>query len=196
MAKRKVGVFKVADRPGPVPAAGLIPPHRSGQIDPLKTTKGRRMTLSEGDKSPAFSLPADGGGQASLADFKGRKLALFFYPKADTEGCTREAMDFTALARSFAKAGTDILGISADPVARQDAFKRKHKLKVPLASDETLTVLKAYGVWGEKSMYGRKFMGITRTTLLIGPDGRIARIWPKVRVPGHAQEVLEAAKEL
>ena len=90
-------------------------------------------------------------------------------------------MDFTALARSFAKAGTDILGVSADPVARQDAFKRKHKLKIPLASDETLKVLKAYGVWGEKSMYGRKFMGITRTTLLIGPDGRIARIWPKVQ---------------
>ena len=110
MAERKVGVFKVADRPGLVPAAGCLPPHRSGQIDPPKTTKGRHMTLSEGDKAPAFSLPADGGGRVSLADFKGRKLALFFYPKADTEGCTREALDFTALARSFAKAGTDILG--------------------------------------------------------------------------------------
>ena len=154
------------------------------------------MTLSEGDKAPAFSLPTDGGGRVSLADFKGRKLALFFYPKADTEGCTQEAMDFTALARAFAKAGTDILGVSADPVARQDTFKRKHKLKIPLASDEALKVLKAYGVWGEKSMYGRKFMGIARTTFLIGPTGRIARVWPKVKVRGHAQEVLEAAKAL
>ncbi len=154
------------------------------------------MTLSEGDKAPTFSLPADGGGQVSLAGFKGRKLVLYFYPKADTEGCTRQALDFSALVKSFAKAGTDILGASADPVARLDAFKRKHALKIPLASDEGLKVLKAYGVWGEKSMYGRTFMGITRTTLLIGPDGRIARIWPKVRVGGHAQEVLEAAKEL
>ncbi len=154
------------------------------------------MPLSEGDKAPVFSLPADGGGKVSLAGFKGRKLVLYFYPKADTEGCTREALAFSALAPRFAKAGTDILGLSADPVARLDAFKRKHKLKIPLASDEDLNVLKAYGVWGKKSMYGRTFMGITRATVLIGPDGRIARIWPKVRVEGHAQEVLEAAKEL
>lgn len=154
------------------------------------------MTLSEGEKAPSFNLPADGGGTASLADFKGRKLVLYFYPKADTEGCTREALDFSTLAGRFAKAGADILGVSADPVPRLDAFKRKHKLKIPLASDEGLKMLKAYGVWGEKSLYGRKFFGILRTTLLIGPDGRIARIWPKVRVAGHAQEVLEAAKEL
>ena len=156
----------------------------------------RSAALSEGDKAPAFSLPVDGGGDVSLADFKGRKLALYFYPKADTEGCTLEAKDFSSLAAAFAKAGTGILGVSADPVARQDAFKRKYKLKIPLGSDETLGMLKAYGVWVEKSMYGRKFMGVARTTFLIGPTGRIARIWPKVKVEGHAQEVLEAAKEL
>ena len=152
--------------------------------------------LSEGDKAPPFSLPADGGGRVSLTGFRGRKLALYFYPKADTEGCTAQALEFSALAKAFARAGTDILGISADPVARLDAFKRKHKLAIPLASDETLDVLRAYGVWAEKSMYGRKFMGIVRTTFLIGPAGRIARVWPKVKVRGHAQEVLEAAKAL
>ena len=154
------------------------------------------MKLLEGDKAPAFSLPRDGGERVSLADFKGRKLVLYFYPKADTEGCTREAIDFSARAKDFAKAGADILGVSADTVPRQDAFKKKHKLTIPLASDETRKMLKAYGVWGEKSMYGRTFMGIVRTTFLIGPTGRIARLWPKVRVPGHADEVLEAAKAL
>jgi peroxiredoxin Q/BCP len=152
--------------------------------------------LCEGDKAPAFTLPADGGGKVSLAGFKGRKLVLFFYPKADTEGCTREARDFSGLASAFARTGTGLLGISADPPARQDFFKAKHKLKVALASDEALEVLKAYGVWVEKSMYGRTFMGVARTTILVGPTGRIARIWPKVKIPGHAQEVLAAAKEL
>jgi peroxiredoxin Q/BCP len=160
----------------------------------------RSLALSQvpaaGDKAPVFSLSADGGGTASLAGFKGRKLVLFFFPKADTEGCNREAKDFSALAAAFAKAGTGILGVSADPVARQDAFKRKHRLTIPLGSDETLKVLKAYGVWVEKSMYGRKFMGVARTTFLIGPAGRIARVWPKVKIPDHAKEVLEAAKEL
>jgi len=161
----------------------------------MAVSSAASLALSEGDKAPAFNLPADGGGKVSLAGFKGRKLVLYFYPKADTDGCTREAMDFSALATAFAKAGTDIVGVSADPIARQDAFKRKYKLKIPLGSDETLKTLRAYGVWVEKSMYGRKFMGVARTTFLIGPTGRIARIWPKVRIPGHAEEVLEAAKE-
>jgi len=152
--------------------------------------------LSQGDKAPPFSLPTDGGGKASLAAFKGRNLVLFFFPKADTEGCTLEAKDFSARMKAFAKAGTDILGVSADSVARQDAFKRKHTLTIPLGSDEALKMLGAYGVWVEKSMYGRKFVGVARTTFLIGPTGRIARIWPKVKVPGHAEEVLEAAKGL
>lgn len=159
-----------------------------------------RAPLKEGAKiglpAPAFTLPRAGGGEVSLSDFKGRKLVLYFYPKADTEGCTREAVDFSSLAKAFGKAGTDILGISADPVKKLDAFRDRHSLSIPLAADETKKTLKAYGVWVEKSMYGRKFMGIARTTLLIGPDGKIVRVWPKVKVAGHAEEVLEAAKAL
>lgn len=150
----------------------------------------------EGARAPAFVLPRDGGGKVSLADYKGRKLVLYFYPKADTAGCTREAVDFTSLAGAFRRAGTAILGVSADPVKKLDAFRDKHGLGIDLASDETHATLKAYGVWAEKSMYGRKFMGVVRTTFLIGPDGRIARIWPKVKVAGHAQDVLEAARAL
>ena len=152
--------------------------------------------LTEGSKAPAFNLKRDGGGEVSLADFKGRKLVLYFYPKADTEGCTREAQAFTALAKAFAKAGTEVLGVSADPVKKLDAFRKKYDLAVALGSDESLKMLEAYGVWAEKSMYGRKFMGIVRTTFLIGADGRIARIWPKVKVEGHADEVLAAARAL
>jgi peroxiredoxin Q/BCP len=121
---------------------------------------------------------------------------VYFYPKADTPGCTREAMAFSALKSAFEAADTAILGVSADPVKAQDAFKRKHGLAIALASDESHKMLVDYGVWGEKSMYGRTYMGITRATLLIGPDGRIARVWPKVRVEGHAEEVLAAARAL
>ena len=152
--------------------------------------------LSVGAKAPPFTLPRDGGATVSLGDFKGRKLVLYFYPKADTPGCTRESIDFSRLQAEFRKAGTDILGVSADPVKAQDAFKKKHDLTIGLVSDETHRMLEAYGVWGEKSMYGRSFLGITRTTFLIGPDGRIARIWPKVKVNGHAEEVLAAATAL
>ena len=152
--------------------------------------------LAPGTKAPPFTLPRDGGETVSLADFKGQKLVLFFYPRADTPGCTVESKAFSGLAGAFAKARTAVLGVSADPVKAQDAFKAKHRLAVPLASDETHKMLEAYGVWGEKSMYGKKFMGITRTTVLIGADGRIARIWPKVKVEGHAEEVLAAAKAL
>ena len=153
-------------------------------------------TLKEGSKAPPFDLPRDGGGSVSLSDFKGRKLVLYFYPRADTPGCTRESIEFSKLRGAFAKAGADIVGISADPAKAQEAFKKKHKLTVGLLSDEQHEVLEAYGAWGKKSMYGRTFMGIIRTTVLIGPDGRIARIWPKVRVDGHAEEVLAAAKAL
>jgi peroxiredoxin Q/BCP len=152
--------------------------------------------LAIGDKAPAFSLPRDGGGNVSLADFKGRKLVLYFYPRADTPGCTREAIDFTRLRPQFAKAGTEILGVSADPVKAQDAFKKKHDLTIGLLSDETHKMLEAYGAWGKKSMYGKSFMGIQRMTVLIGPNGKIAKIWPKVKVDGHAEEVLAAAKAL
>ncbi len=153
-------------------------------------------TPAAGAKAPDFTLPGDGGGKVSLKDFRGRKLVLYFYPKADTPGCTREAIAFNALKPKFAKAETAILGVSADPVKAQDAFKRKHGLGIALASDETHKMLADYGVWGEKSMYGRTFMGITRATFLIGPDGRIARVWPKVKVDGHAEEVLAAARAL
>jgi peroxiredoxin Q/BCP len=149
-----------------------------------------------GEKAPAFALPRDGGETVSLKDFKGRNLVLYFYPKADTAGCTREAMDFSRLRAAFAKAETDILGVSADPVKALDRFRTKHKLTIALASDETRTMLEAYGAWGEKSMYGRKYLGIFRKTFLIDAKGRIAQIWPKVRVPGHAEEVLAAAKAL
>jgi thioredoxin-dependent peroxiredoxin len=152
--------------------------------------------LKEGAKAPPFELPRDGEGSLSLGDFKGKKLVLYFYPKTDTPGCTRESIEFSKLKAAFAKAGTDVLGISADPVKAQDAFKKKHKLSVALLSDEKHEMLKAYGAWGKKSMYGRTFMGIVRMTVLIGPDGKIARIWPKVRVDGHAEEVLAAAKAL
>ena len=149
-----------------------------------------------GDKAPAFRLPRDGGGTVGLADFSGRKLVLYFYPRADTSGCTREAVDFSRLKGAFSRAGIDILGVSADPVAALDRFKSKHKLAIALASDQAHKALETYGVWQQKTLYGRKFMGTVRATFLIGPDQRIARAWPKVSVAGHAQEVLAAAKSL
>jgi peroxiredoxin Q/BCP len=165
-------------------------PKKSG--DAAKSGPG----LAVGAKAPAFSLPRDGGGNVSLGDFAGRKLVLYFYPRADTPGCTREAIDFSRLKSDFARTGTDVLGVSADPVAAQDAFKKKHTLSIALASDEKRKMLTAYGAWQEKSLYGRKFMGVVRSTFLIGPDGRIARAWPKVSVDGHAEEVLAAAAAL
>jgi thioredoxin-dependent peroxiredoxin len=152
--------------------------------------------LAEGAKAPTFTLPRDDGTRVSLKDFKGRNLVLYFYPKADTSGCIKEAIAFSGLKAAFAKAGTDILGVSADPVAAQEKFKAKHKLTIGLASDETRKMLTDYGAWGEKSMYGRKYMGIFRKTFLIDSEGRIARIWPKVKVAGHAEEVLEATRAL
>jgi peroxiredoxin Q/BCP len=152
--------------------------------------------LAAGAAAPAFQLPRDGSGTVSLADFTGKKLVIYFYPRADTPGCTREAQAFSKLEPAFAAAGTAVIGVSADPVAAQDAFRKKYDLSIPLASDETHEMLDAYGVWGKKSMYGRSFMGIARTTFLIGKDGRIARVWPKVKVDGHAEEVLAAAKAL
>ena len=154
------------------------------------------VELTVGATAPAFTLPRDGGGTISLTDFAGRKLVIYFYPRADTPGCTKEAIDFSRLKSKFGKAGTEVLGVSADAISAQDKFKTKHKLSIALASDEKHRMLEAYGVWQEKSMYGRKFMGIARVTFLIGADGRIAKIWPKVSVAGHADEVLEAAKGL
>jgi peroxiredoxin Q/BCP len=152
--------------------------------------------LVAGAKAPAFTLPGDGGTTISLKDFMGRNLVLYFYPKADTPGCTKEAIAFSRLRAAFSKTGTEILGVSADSVAAQDKFKTKHKLKIPLASDETKKMLTAYGAWAEKSLYGRKFMGVVRKTFLIDREGRIAKVWPKVRVEGHAQDELDAARAL
>lgn len=157
---------------------------------------GAKSALTEGQKAPAFRLPRDGGDVISLADYAGRKLVLFFYPRADTPGCTREAIDFTRLADAFAMAGTAVLGISADPLKAQEKFRDKHKLAVPLISDEKHEMLEAYGAWGEKSMYGKSFLGILRTTVLIGTDGRVAKVWRNVRVDGHADQVLDAARSL
>lgn len=134
---------------------------------------------SEGEKAPKFSLSRDGGGKVALSDFKGQILVLYFYPRADTAGCTQEAMDFSRLAKAFDKAGASILGVSADAVKALDRFREKHDLSVALGSDESHDMLTAYGVWAKKSMYGRTFMGVIRATFLIGPDGRIAKVWPK-----------------
>ncbi len=154
------------------------------------------MTLHEGDAAPDFTLARDGGAMLSLADFRGRKLVLYAYPKDDTPGCTQEAIAFNGLSQQFGAVDTNIVGISPDPVKSHDKFKAKHGLGFPLAADETQGALQAYGIWVEKSMYGRTYMGVERTTFLIGRDGKIARIWRKVKVPGHAQEVLDAASAL
>jgi peroxiredoxin Q/BCP len=146
--------------------------------------------LREGAKAPAFRLPRDGGDTVSLSDYSGKKLVLFFYPRADTPGCTKEAIDFTRLSSAFAETNTAVLGISADPPRAQEAFRDKHQLATPLVSDEQHKMLEAYGVWGEKSMYGKTFHGVLRTTMLIGPNGRIMKIWRNVKVDGHADEVL------
>jgi thioredoxin-dependent peroxiredoxin len=150
--------------------------------------------LQPGDRAPDFSLPRDSGETLSLRDFKGRKLVLYFYPKADTPGCTKEAIAFSGLKSAFTRAGADIVGVSADPVKALGKFRDKHDLKLALASDEEKKMLTAYGAWGEKQMYGRKFMGVRRMTYLIGPDGRVAQVWENVKVDGHAEEVLAAAK--
>lgn len=155
-----------------------------------------KAPLAAGDKAPDFTLPGDGGATRSLGSFAGRKLVLYFYPKDDTSGCTQEAMEFNALRADFESAGTAVLGVSPDSPKSHDKFKKKYDLDVALASDESKAMLEAYGVWAEKRMYGRKYMGVERTTFLIDAGGTIARVWPKVKVPGHAAEVLAAAKSL
>ena len=154
------------------------------------------MTLMIGSEAPAFTLPATEGQEIDLDTFRGRKVVLYFYPKDDTSGCTREAQDFQALRQDFAAAETEIVGVSPDSLRSHDRFRAKYGLSFPLASDEAKAMLEAYGVWVEKSMYGRKYMGVERTTVLIDRDGTIARIWHKVKVQGHAEEVLAAAKAL
>lgn len=154
------------------------------------------VVLNEGDSAPAFTLPGAGGKDVSLADFAGKKIVLYFYPKDDTSGCTKEAIEFNALREKFAKAKTIVVGMSPDSAKSHDKFREKYELALPLAADESKATLAAYGVWVEKSMYGRKYMGVERSTFLIDGKGKIARIWRKVKVPGHAEEVLAAASSL
>ena len=149
-----------------------------------------------GQPAPSFTLPRDGGTNVSLADYAGQIVVLYFYPKDDTPGCTNEAIDFSAGAEAFAKAGAVVLGVSRDTVKKHEKFRDKHGLKVALLADEDGAVCEAYGVWVEKSMYGRSYMGIERTTFLIGRDGKITRVWDKVKVKDHAAEVLAAVSEL
>jgi peroxiredoxin Q/BCP len=151
---------------------------------------------SIGEFAPQFDLPRDGGGTIALKDFLGKKVVLFFYPKDSTSGCTAESIDFSALAPQFEEANTVVIGMSPDSVKSHDKFASKYALTVMLASDEEKTTLAAYGVWVEKSMYGRKYMGVERTTFLIDTEGKIAAIWPKVKVAGHATEVLKKAREI
>ncbi|MEM8658371.1 MAG: thioredoxin-dependent thiol peroxidase [Pseudomonadota bacterium] len=152
--------------------------------------------LSTGSPAPAVSLPRENGEAVSLSDFAGKAVVLFFYPRADTSGCTKEAIAFTELLPEFEAANTVVLGISKDPVKKQEKFVTKHDLGMPILSDEEGDVCERYGCWVEKSMYGKTYMGIERTTVLIGADGNIAEIWRKVKVPGHAEAVLDAAKAL
>lgn len=149
--------------------------------------------LKEGGRAPNFSMDSTQG-PIKLGDFKGQTLVLYFYPKDDTPGCTTEAKDFSDLAKDFAKAGAAVVGVSRDTMARHDKFAAKHDLGITLGSDEDGTVCEAYGVWVEKKNYGRTYMGIERSTFLIGPDGKVIRIWRKVRVKEHAEEVLTAVK--
>jgi len=152
--------------------------------------------VNEGDKAPDFDLPRDGGGRVRLSDYQGKPLVLYFYPKDDTSGCTKQALDFTESASQFEAAGAQIIGISPDSVKSHDKFRDKHKLSIPLASDEQKTAIMAYGVWAEKKMYGKSYMGVERSTFLIGKDGRIARAWRSVKVPSHVEEVLQAVKAM
>ena len=154
------------------------------------------MPLSVGEKAPPFTLPATGGKTVSLAELQGRKVVIYFYPKDDTSGCTREAQDFQALRPAFEAAETEVIGISADSVASHEQFRTKYGLDFTLASDEDKSMLETYGVWVDKAMYGRIYKGVDRTTVLIDRDGVVARIWSQVKVPGHAEEVLAAAKAL
>lgn len=154
------------------------------------------MSVEVGDRAPDFSLPADGGGKVSIKDLRGKTVVLYFYPRDDTPGCTAEACAFRDSLPDFSKVKAQVAGISRDSVASHDKFKKKFKLPFPLVSDEDGKVTEAYGAWVEKSMYGKKYMGIERATFLIDAKGVVRNVWRKVKVPGHAEEVLKAAEEL
>ena len=152
--------------------------------------------IDTGDTAPDFTLPRDGGGEITLSDLKPQKVVLYFYPKDDTPGCTKEAIGFTEHVKAFEEAGTMIIGVSKDPVAKHDKFVAKHDLGIALVSDEASDLCERYGTWVEKNMYGKKYMGIERATFLIDGNGQIAQVWRKVKVPGHVEAVLDAVKAL
>lgn len=152
--------------------------------------------VKEGDKAPDFELPSDTRGKLKLSKLKGKAVVLFFYPKDDTSGCTKEAVGFSQRLGEFTDIGVEVLGVSPDSLVKHAKFREKHELTVTLLADEEKKVLNAYGAWVEKSMYGRKYMGVERSTFLIGKDGKIAQVWRKVKVPGHVETVLAAAKAL
>jgi len=173
------------------PTRGLRP-----APDTIKHEEDVMSELTVGDKAPDFTMSADGGGEVSLAGLSGRSVVLYFYPKDDTPGCTKEAIGFSERLADFEAAGAVIVGVSKDTVAKHDKFKAKHGLSVILGSDENGDVCERYGVWVEKKMYGKTYMGIERATFLIRPDGTLGQIWRKVKVPGHVDAVLEAVKAL
>jgi peroxiredoxin Q/BCP len=180
---------KSSAQPTPKPAAPPKPaPEKVAPMSPSFAT--------EGAQAPAFQLPRDGGATISLSDYAGQKVVIFFYPRASTPGCTKEAIDFTRLSGEFQAAGAALLGVSADPLKAQESFRDKHDLAMPLLSDTTQAMLKSYGAWGEKSMYGKVFEGVLRTTVLIDADGKVARIWRGVKVDGHADAVLQEARRI
>jgi thioredoxin-dependent peroxiredoxin len=152
--------------------------------------------IDAGEKAPGFELPTDGGGRVRLEDFRGKPVVLYFYPKDDTPGCTKEAQGFAAAYGEFRAAGAEVIGVSKDGVASHQKFKEKYELPFPLGADEEGQVVEAYGVWVEKSMYGRSYMGIERATFLIDGAGRVRKAWRQVKVPGHVEEVLAATKAL
>ena len=154
------------------------------------------MSIAVGDKAPDFTMPTDGGGTVSLSALRGKPVVLYFYPKDDTSGCTAEACGFRDAFPDYGNTGAAVIGVSRDPVASHDKFKKKHQLPFILASDQSGEVTERYGVWVEKSMYGRKYMGIDRSTFLIDKDGTVRNVWHKVKVPGHVAEVLKAVQAL
>jgi thioredoxin-dependent peroxiredoxin len=170
--------------------------HAISERDDEDTRGGIAMSIDTGDRAPDFELPRDGGGTVALAEHAGKPVVVYFYPKDDTSGCTKEAIAFTERADDFAVAGAVVIGISKDSVATHDKFKAKHGLNIVLASDAEGDVCERYGVWVEKSMYGRKYMGIDRSTFLVDGDGTVRRTWRKVKVPGHVDEVLEAIRSI
>jgi peroxiredoxin Q/BCP len=177
-------------------ASAFIFARRALELKRQVHSRGHDPMTDTGDTAPDFTLPRDGGGQITLSALRPKAVVLYFYPKDDTDGCTREAVDFTGMAGAFKKAGAVVIGVSKDSVRKHDNFIRKHGLGVILASDKDNDLCETYGVWAEKSMYGRTYMGIERSTFLIDGAGRVRQVWRKVKINGHAEEVLEAVKAL